>query len=63
MCIECGCEALGSQTGIVPVSIIEASTDGASGLTLDMTATASERESFIEESPLHEMGEGMEDPD
>ena len=42
MCIECGCEALGSETGIAPVSIIDASTDGASGLTLDMTATASE---------------------
>jgi hypothetical protein len=46
-----------------PVTIIEASTDGASGLTLDMTATASQRESFIEEAPLHEMGEGMVDPD
>lgn len=63
MCIECGCQAFGSETGIVPVSIIEASTDGASGLTLDMTATSAQRESFIEESPLHEMGEGTVDPD
>jgi hypothetical protein len=46
-----------------PVTIIETSTDGASGLTLDMTATSSQRESFIEEAPLHEMGEGMVDPD
>ena len=46
-----------------PVSIIETSTDGESGLTLDMTSTPTQRESFIEEVPLHEMGEGMVDPD
>lgn len=63
MCIECGCEALGSETGIASVSIIDASTDGASGLTLDMTATPSQREAFIEEDPIHEMGEGTVDPD
>ena len=63
MCIECGCEALGSETGITPVSIIDTSTDGASGLTLDMTATQSQREEFIEEDPVHELREGTEDPD
>ena len=46
-----------------PVSIVDASTDGESGLTLDMTSTPSQTESFIEEAPLHEMGEGMVDPD
>jgi hypothetical protein len=63
MCIECGCEALGSETGIIPVTIIDASTDGESGLTLDMTSTPAQTESFIEEVPLHEMGEGTVDPD
>jgi len=62
MCTECGCNIFG-MAYMEPVTIIEASTDGASGLTLDMTATPSQRESFIEESPLHEMGEGMVDPD
>jgi hypothetical protein len=33
MCIECGCEALGSETGIVPVIINDVSTNGESGLT------------------------------
>jgi hypothetical protein len=46
-----------------PVSIIDASTDGESGLTLDMTATPAQRESFIEEDPIHEFGEGTVDPD
>jgi hypothetical protein len=63
MCIECGCQSVGSETGIVPVSIIDMTSQGASGLTLDMTSTSYQRESFIEESPLHEMGEGIEDPD
>jgi len=63
MCVECGCQSVGSETGIVPVSIIDMTSQGASGLTLDMTSTSSQRESFIEESPLHEMGEGIEDPD
>lgn len=65
MCVECGCEFIGSSNGIVEIAggIIDASRDGDSGLTLDMTATPSERESFIEEDPLHEMGEGTVDPD
>ena len=46
-----------------PVTIVDASTDGASGLTLDMTATQSQREEFIEEDPVHELREGTEDPD
>ena len=49
MCIECGCEALGSETGIVPVTIADVSTDGSSGLTLSMTATPEQRTDFINE--------------
>jgi hypothetical protein len=49
MCIECGCEALGSQTGIVPVSVIDTSRDGESGLTLDMTSTPEQTRQFINE--------------
>jgi hypothetical protein len=51
MCIECGCESLGSETGIVniPGGIQDVSRDGESGLTLDMTATPQQRESFINE--------------
>jgi hypothetical protein len=62
MCAECGCNIFG-MAYMEPVSIIETSTDGESGLTLDMTSTPTQRESFIEEVPLHEMGEGMVDPD
>jgi len=63
MCIECGCEMVGSQTGIVPVSLIDMTSQGNAGLTLDMSATREEREDFIEEDPAHEMREGIEDPD
>ena len=65
MCIECGCgmDSVGSAAGMMSVNITDVSTDGQSGLTLDMTSTPAQRESFIEEDPLHEMGEGMVDPD
>ena len=33
MCIECGCESLGSETGIASVNITDVSSDGESGLT------------------------------
>lgn len=33
MCIECGCESVGSETGIIPVTINDVSKDGESGLT------------------------------
>ena len=49
MCIECGCEAFGSEKGMtdVPGGILDVSRDGESGLTLNMTATPAQRESFI----------------
>ena len=62
MCTECGCNIFG-MAYMEPVTIVDASTDGASGLTLDMTATQSQREEFIEEDPVHELREGTEDPD
>jgi hypothetical protein len=49
MCVECGCEAFGSETGIVPVTVVDVSTDGEAGLTLNMTATPDQRERFINE--------------
>lgn len=49
MCFECGCESVGSTTGIVPVTITEVSRDGEAGLTLNMTATLAQRTSFINE--------------
>jgi hypothetical protein len=49
MCIECGCESVGSETGIVPVTITDVSTDGEAGLTLNMTATPEQRTDFINE--------------
>jgi hypothetical protein len=63
MCKECGCNMVGSQTGIVPVNLIDATSQGNAGLTLDMSATREQREDFIEEDPVHEMREGIEDPD
>ena len=56
-------DSIGSMSGMSSVNIADFTSQGASGLTLDMTATPSQRESFIEEDPLHEMGEGMVDPD
>jgi hypothetical protein len=51
MCVECGCEALGSSTGIanIPGGILDVSRDGEAGLTLNMTATPEQRENFINE--------------
>ena len=49
MCFECGCESVGSEAGIanIPGGILDVSRDGEAGLTLNMTATPSQRESFI----------------
>ncbi len=51
MCIECGCQMVGSETGIanIPGGMLDVSRDGESGLTLNMTATRQQRESFINE--------------
>jgi len=35
MCIECGCGAVGSETGIVPVSIEDMSSQGDAGVSID----------------------------
>lgn len=40
---------VGSQTGIIPVSLIDMTGQGNAGLTLDMSATREQREKFIEE--------------
>jgi hypothetical protein len=51
MCIECGCQSVGSETGIakVPGGMLDVSRDGESGLTLNMTASREQRERFINE--------------
>jgi len=51
MCVECGCEAFGSESGMsnIPGGILNVSTDGEAGLTLNMTATPEQRERFINE--------------
>jgi hypothetical protein len=51
MCVECGCEAFGSSTGMtnIPGGILNVSRDGEAGLTLNMTATPEQRERFINE--------------
>jgi hypothetical protein len=49
VCVECGCESLGSEAGIVPVTIADVSRDGESGLTLDMTSTPEQTRQFINE--------------
>jgi hypothetical protein len=49
MCIECGCEALGSESGIIPVTVIDVSRDGESGVTLSMTSTPEQTRQFINE--------------
>lgn len=63
MCVECGCQSVGSETGIASVSLIDMTTQGSAGLTLDMSATRSQMQEFVEEDPVHEMREGIEDPD
>lgn len=54
---------VGSQTGIKSAPMTDMTSQGNAGLTLDMTATREQREEFIEEDPVHEMREGIEDPD
>jgi hypothetical protein len=49
MCIECGCESVGSETGIVSAPMLDVTRDGEAGLTLNMTATPEQRTSFINE--------------
>jgi hypothetical protein len=49
MCVECGCESLGSETGIASVNITDVSRDGESGLTLGMTSTPEQTRQFINE--------------
>ena len=53
MCIECGCgmDSLGRGMGDVkvPGGILNVSTDGEAGLTLNMTATQEQRTRFINE--------------
>lgn len=51
MCVECGCEAVGSSTGIasIPGGVLDVTRDGEAGLTLNMTATSEQRERFINE--------------
>ena len=49
MCIECGCESVGSQTGVAPVTTIDSSRDGESGLTLGMVSTPEQTRQFINE--------------
>jgi hypothetical protein len=63
MCVECGCNNVGSPVGVTPVSLKDMTSQGNAGLTLGMTATREQREEFIEEDPVHEMREGIDDPD
>ena len=51
MCVECGCENIGSESGIVqiPGGMLDVTRDGEAGLTLNMTATPEQRERFINE--------------
>jgi len=51
MCVECGCESLGSETGIsnIPGGILDVSRDGEAGLTLNMTSTPEQTRQFINE--------------
>jgi len=51
MCVECGCESVGSESGINMISggILNVSTDGDAGLTLSMTSTPEQTRQFINE--------------
>jgi hypothetical protein len=51
MCYECGCGAVGSSTGVtnIPGGILDVSTDGEAGLTLNMTSTPEQTREFINE--------------
>ena len=48
MCVECGCESVGSQTGMSSINM------------MDVSNGMNER---AEESAAHEAAEGMVDPD
>lgn len=63
--MECGCgiDSVGSAAGMTSVNMVDSTSQGAAGLTLDMSATNEERLEFIEEDPVHELREGTEDPD
>lgn len=49
MCIECGCESVGSETGIVSAPMLDVTRDGEAGLTLNMTSTPEQTRQFINE--------------
>jgi len=49
MCIECGCESVGSETGIASVSIQDVTSQGTSGVTFSMVSTPEQTERFINE--------------
>jgi hypothetical protein len=51
MCYECGCEAVGSSTGVknIPGGILDVSRDGEAGLTLSMTSIPEQTRQFINE--------------
>jgi len=48
MCTECGCNIFG-VADLAPATIVDASRDGESGLTLDMTSTPEQTRQFINE--------------
>ena len=39
MCVECGCESVGSSTGIVPVTLNDQTKQCEAGVTLGMTSS------------------------
>jgi len=51
MCIDCGCGmntvGMGMGDTEIPGGMLDVSRDGEAGLTLNMTATPEQRESFI----------------
>lgn len=49
MCVECGCESVGSEAGIVSMPMLDVTRDDEAGLTLNMTATQEQRTRFINE--------------
>ena len=49
MCFECGCESVGSETGIVSAPMLDVTRDGEAGLTLSMTSTPEQTRQFINE--------------
>jgi hypothetical protein len=49
MCYECGCETVGSTKGVTPITIVDVSRDGDSGLTLGMVSSPEQTRQFINE--------------